>query len=338
MFELTLTRRSLAALALFCCLGVAACSDDVDGDPTPGTVTLENNARGDMKPDALDMPGSANDQGIGTVPDMRDMRDDMGTPGLVDMEPPEEDMSSPHDMRPGDMTASDMPSPQRDMSAPQDMASGEDMTTPDDMGVVMLDMADMTPSVDMMQPVDMEPLDMAPVDMALPSPCTSGASGEHAARFMWEGNGPGSTAYVVYETNTLPDTSRWKAGAYGRSVGYTPVFDDTFLGEGGLVLSGTNFMHIELSTAMMPPINTATIAIYGRSYNTTSPGSFSWLTFSGSGSSPYGMVANSAPYQWYTADATSALPAGDAGMLIRLEAQGPSNRLIVRRVEICFDI
>ena len=320
---------------LLLCLGFSlfavACSDDIDGEPAPGEVMLENNGRGDMAPGSPDMNQTQNDQGIGTP-------FDLGTPGLVDMsapladmEPVDGDMSSPDDMRTSDMGSADMPLSMEDMSAPLDMTDDIDMITDIDMGAV----EDMGTG-----PADMATMDMAPaVDMAPPqSPCISGAMGAHVVRFHWEGNGPGSRAYVVYDENTLPDTTRWKAGAYGRTTSYSPVYDDTFLAQGGLVLSSTNFMHVEISTAMMPTINNATIAIYGRSYNTTSPGSFSWLTFSGSGSSPYGMVANSAPYQWYTADATAALPAGDAGTLVRIEAQGPSNRLIVNAVEICFDI
>jgi hypothetical protein len=165
--------------------------------------------------------------------------------------------------------------------------------------------------------------------------CVSGATGTHALRFGWEGSGPNSTAYVDYEVNELPDTSRWKVGAYSRSFSYSPVYTDTFLGEGGLDLSGTVFIDVELSTDGLGALNNVTLAVYGRSFNTTSSGSFEWQTFSGVGAS--GLVANSAPYQWYQADATAALPAGDAGILLRIEAGPSSNSLVVNRVEICFD-
>ncbi len=179
-----------------------------------------------------------------------------------------------------------------------------------------------------------------PIDAGPPNGgCISGGSGTHVARFRWEGSGPGSTAYVVYEANTLPDRSRWRAGAYSRGgIGtYRPTFTDTFLGEGGLELSGTTFIDVELSTASLAHVSNATIAIYGRSFATTSSGSFSWMTFDGSGASPYGGVSNSAPYEWSPADATAALPAGNGGVLLRIEAGPPSNSLVVRRVEICFD-
>ena len=175
------------------------------------------------------------------------------------------------------------------------------------------------------------------IDSGVSGGCISGATGTHALRFRWAGSGSGSRAYVVYETNTLPDTSRWRVGAYSRSIGYTPVFRDPFLGEGGLELSGTVFIDVELSTAMLSRVRNATLSIYGRSYSTGSSGSFEWTSFSGSGASPRGGVANSAPYQWYPANATTALPAGDGGTLLRIEAGPPSNALIVNRVEICFD-
>jgi len=167
--------------------------------------------------------------------------------------------------------------------------------------------------------------------------CVSGATGTHVARFRWEGTTSGSRAYVRYEANTLPDTSRWRVTAASSSIGYTPVFRDSFLGEGGLELSGTVFIDVELSTDLLPPVSTATLAVYGRSYSTTASGSFSWQTFSGTGAAPSGSVSNSAPYRWYAADATAALPAADDGTLLRIRAGPPSNALIVSRVEICFD-
>ena len=167
--------------------------------------------------------------------------------------------------------------------------------------------------------------------------CISGATGTHAARFRWAGNGSGSTAYVVYELNTLPDTSNWKVGAYSQSIGYKPVFNDVFLGVGGLTLSGTVFIDVDLSSVGLSSIKNVTLSIFGRSYNTTSSGSYSWQTFQGTGASPYGGVSNSAPYQWYSANATAAFTAGNGGIKLRIKPGGPSNSLIVNRVEICFD-
>jgi len=188
-------------------------------------------------------------------------------------------------------------------------------------------------------PADTGTTDTGTADTGAPPTggCISGATGTHALRFRWDGTTSGSTAYVVYEANTLPDTSRWRVTAASRSIGYRPVFRDPFLGEGGLELSGTVFIDVELSTLGLPAGTDVTLAIYGRSYNTTASGSFTWQTFSGTGASPRGGVANSAPYEWYGADATAALPAGDDGTLLRISAGGPSNALIVNRVEVCFD-
>ena len=115
------------------------------------------------------------------------------------------------------------------------------------------------------------------------------------------------------------------------------MFSDTYLGEGGLELGGTAFIDVELSTAGLSSIRNVTIAIYGRSFITTSSGSFQWQTFDGVGASPYGSVANSAPYEWYPADATTEFSPGDSGVLLRLRAGPPSGSLIVNRVEVCFD-
>jgi hypothetical protein len=167
--------------------------------------------------------------------------------------------------------------------------------------------------------------------------CVSGAEGRYAARFRWEGNGSGSRAYVVYEQNDLPDTSRWRAGANSRNIGYDPVFGDPFLGDGGLDMGSTVFMDIELSTAGLSSISSVTLSLLGRSFDTTSPGSFGWQTFTGTGASPRGGVSNSAPYQWYSADATAAIPAGDGGILLRVRPGGPSNRLVVRAFEVCIE-
>ncbi len=187
-------------------------------------------------------------------------------------------------------------------------------------------------------PTDTGPADTGPTDTGTPTGgCVSGAAGTHVLRFRWRGTTSGSTAWVDYEANTLPDTSRWHVSAASSSIGYRPVFANPFLGEGGLELSGTVFIDVELSTNLLSSVSNATIAIYGRSYNTTTSGSFTWQTFSGTGASPHGGVSNSAPYEWYLANATTALPAGDAGTLLRIRAGPPSGALIVSRVEVCFD-
>ncbi len=179
----------------------------------------------------------------------------------------------------------------------------------------------------------------APSDTAIArGDCISGAEGTHAVRFYWRGSGSGSRAWVDYDVNELPDTSRWRAGAFSRgSVGYTPVFTDPFLGDGGLQMSGTVFMDLELSTAGLSSIRNVTIALLGRSFNTTSPGAYSWMSFDGAGATPRGFVSNSAPYEWYPANATTAFRPGNAGVLLRISPEGPSNSLVVHAVELCFD-
>ena len=167
--------------------------------------------------------------------------------------------------------------------------------------------------------------------------CVSGASGTYVARFRWTGSGSGSRATVSYEANTLPDHARWRVTANSRSIGYTPVFSDVFLGVGGLELTGTNFIDVELSTVGIASITNVTIAIFGRSYNTTASGSFAWQTFDGVGAAPTGLVANSAPYEWYRADATRAFSPGNGSVLLRITPGPPSGALIVNRVEVCFD-
>ncbi len=171
-------------------------------------------------------------------------------------------------------------------------------------------------------------------DARMGAACLSGVAGTHVVRFRWDGSGAGSTAYVRYEANTLPDTSRWRVTANSRSIGYRPVFDDIFLGEGGLDLSGTGFIDVELSFGGLSSLSNVTLAIYGRSFSTGSSGSFEWQTFDGTGGSD--LVANSAPYEWYDADATDAFTAGDDGILLRIYPGPPSGSLIVNRVELCI--
>ena len=64
------------------------------------------------------------------------------------------------------------------------------------------------------------------------------------------------------------------------------------------------------STVGLSSIKKVTLAVYGRSFATTTSGSVSWQTFKGIGASPSGGVANSTPYQWYSADATAYSRAG----------------------------
>lgn len=176
----------------------------------------------------------------------------------------------------------------------------------------------------------------APSGIITGGPCLSGRPGATAYRIRWAGNGSGSTAYVVYEGNGLPDHSRDHAAAYGYQIGFTPTFEDVFLAQGGLRLDGSDFVDIELTTVGVSQITNATLSIYGRSFNTTTPGSFHWQTFDGTGTSPTNLVSNSAPYQWYSADMTTEITPGNSGVLLRIKAGPSSGVLVVNRIEICM--
>ena len=180
--------------------------------------------------------------------------------------------------------------------------------------------------------------DAAPQDAAAGiitgGPCLSGAAGQAAYRIRWE-NAAGE-AEVVYEVDGLPDTSRDHAGAYGYVIGFQPSFVDPYLGDGGLQLDDSDFVDLEISTAGVTTISQATLSIYGRSYDVTTSGSFNWQTFLGTGSSPTDSVSNVAPYQWYSADMTTEISAGNTGVLIRIKAGPNSGSLVVNRIEICM--
>ena len=217
---------------------------------------------------------------------------------------------------------------------PNDGADGatSDGTTDDTM--VMIDASIDAPMID--APIDAMMIADAPSGPITGGPCSSGTSGKTAYRIRWAGNGAGSTAYPVYEVHAMPDTSRFRAGAYGYQIGYTPRFEDPFLGAGGLALNSSNFVDIELTTAGIASISNATLSILGRSFNTTASGSYNWQTFEGTGSTPTNYVSNVAPYQWYSADMTSEISAGNTGVLIRIKAGPNSGSLVVNRIEICM--
>jgi len=165
-------------------------------------------------------------------------------------------------------------------------------------------------------------------------PCMSGVAGATAYRIRWAN--AGGTAQVVYEVDGLPDHSRDHAGAFGFQIGFVPQFVDPFLGEGGLQLDGDDFVDLELTTAGVSAIANATLSIYGRSYDTTTSGSYNWQTFDGVGSSPTDSVSNVAPYRWYSADMTTEISPGDPNVLVRIKAGLSSGVLVVNRIEICM--
>ena len=165
-------------------------------------------------------------------------------------------------------------------------------------------------------------------------PCMSGAPGATAYRIRWAD--AGGTAQVVYEVDGLPDHSRDHAGAFGFQIGFVPQFVDPFLGDGGLALDSSDFVDLELTTAGVSQIQSATLSIFGRSFSTSASGSFNWQTFDGVGASPTNSVSNVAPYQWYAADMTTEISPGDNGVLIRIKAGPSSGSLVVNRIELCM--
>jgi hypothetical protein len=174
----------------------------------------------------------------------------------------------------------------------------------------------------------------APAGVITGGPCLSGQAGATAYRIRWAN--AGGQAQVVYEVNGLPDHSRDHAGAFGYVIGFTPQFVDPFLGAGGLLLDSSDFVDLELTTAGIAQIASAKLSIFGRSFNTTASGSFNWQTFEGTGAAPANLVSNVAPYQWYSADMTAAISAGNNGVLIRIKAGPSSGSLVVNRIEICM--
>src|SRR5262249_8971082 len=133
----------------------------------------------------------------------------------------------------------------------------------------------------------------------------------------------------------FPDRTRLQAGAYGYQIGFTASFADPFLGPGGVGVDSSDFLEILYSTAGISSISQATLSIYGRSYATTTDGSFNWITRWDAGSTPTNFVSNVAPYQWYSADVTSAIASGDGGGLMKLKAGPNSDSLVVNRIELC---
>jgi hypothetical protein len=174
----------------------------------------------------------------------------------------------------------------------------------------------------------------AAVGVITGGPCMSGQPGKTAYRVRWGQSG--SNAYAIYEVNGLPDKSRDHTGAFGFQIGFQAQYVDPFLAQGGLQLDSSDFVDIEISTVGVAAIANAKLAIYGRSFNTTTSGSFNWQTFDGTGQTPTNSVSNVAPYQWYAGDMTTEISPGDNGVLLRIKAGPSSGVLVVHRIELCM--
>ena len=167
-------------------------------------------------------------------------------------------------------------------------------------------------------------------------PCASGATGATAIRVHWID--AAGTAEVQYDAFGLPDHARDKVTAYSASgqTGFTPEFVDPYLGDGGLLLDGSDFVDIALSGSGLGAVDHATLALYGRSFSVDTDGSFAWRSFSDSGASATDFVSNVPPYRWYAADIGNTVAAGDANVLVRVKAGPSSGALVVNRLEICL--
>ena len=103
-----------------------------------------------------------------------------------------------------------------------------------------------------------------------------------------------------------------------------------------LVPSSARLQPVRDAIVRVSQITNATLSSYGRSFNTTTSGSFHWQTFDGTGAASTNLVSNSAPYQWYSADMTSEITPGNSGVLLRIKAGPSSGVLVVNRIEICM--
>ncbi|MGZ3448705.1 MAG: hypothetical protein ACXVEF_03855 [Polyangiales bacterium] len=181
-------------------------------------------------------------------------------------------------------------------------------------------------------------VDTGPTGPITGGPCASGAPGATAFRLKFTNSG--GHAMTGYEVTGLPDKTGFKAAAYKTGSidpSWYPPYDDMYLAAGGLRLDDTDFLDINFSTVGISSISSVTIAVYGRSFATTTSGSYSWQTFEGSASIASGTMSNSTPYVWYAAFATTEFAAGKSGDLLRIKAGPPSGSIIVNRIEVCME-
>jgi hypothetical protein len=176
--------------------------------------------------------------------------------------------------------------------------------------------------------------DASTVSVLTGGSCVSGAAGATAIRIGWADGG--GQAMVQYLVEGLPDPSKDMAGAYGYQIGFTPQFVDPYLAQGGVGVDSSDFIDIAMTTNGITSIAKATLSIYGRSYDTTASGSFSWQTFDGVNATPFDFVSNAAPYQWYSADMTTEIGPGENNVLVRIKAGPSSGALVINQVEICM--
>jgi len=164
-------------------------------------------------------------------------------------------------------------------------------------------------------------------------PCSSGAAGATAIRI--EFIDAAGTADVQWLVEGDPDRSNDTAGTYGYTIPFTPSYVDQFLAQGGVALDDSDFIDIGMSTVGLTSITSATLSLYGRSYDVSTNGSFNWQTFDDTGQTATDFVSNVPPYQWYSTDMTTGIAPGEPNVLVRIKAGPSSNSLVVNQVEIC---
>ena len=203
---------------------------------------------------------------------------------------------------------------------------GSDLAVPVD--------SDLAAPVDL-RGVDLRGRDLAPItdltsssDLDSRLPCRRGV-GWTAFRFHYLG----STTAIV-DTIGLPDRSNFQA-----APGTTTTFDDAAHG-GGISIASGNFILIRFSVDGLTRIKSATLTILGRSYNTTTSGSFRASSpLWGDIKTPTNAVSNAWPYDWTSVDYTANVHPGDprGSTVIRIYAGPSSNSLIINTVELCID-
>ena len=165
-------------------------------------------------------------------------------------------------------------------------------------------------------------------------PCSSGAAGATAIRIKFiDAAGAADVQWLVEGD---PDRSNDSAGTYGYTIPFTSSYVDQFLAQGGVALDDSDFIDIGMSTVGLTSITSATLSLYGRSYDVTTSGSFNWQTFDGTDQTATDFVSNVPPYQWYSADMTAEIGPGENDVLVRIKAGPSSDSLVVNQVEICL--
>lgn len=207
-----------------------------------------------------------------------------------------------------------------DPGGPFDDGGVSDLSSPSDLR--MSGGMDFAMPADMLMTADMS----RPTDMSMRPPCLAGA-GWAAFRFKYKGS-----TFASIEAFGLPDSAGFSANAV-----FSTSFVDAANG-GGIEIASGNWILILYSINGLSTIRSATLSIYGRSYNTTASGSFNgWTPVYGDNYAPTNSVSNAWPYHWTSLDFSSSLNVGDSPVGIRLYAGPNSNDLVINTVELCLD-